>query len=168
MFEESGVRIEVDQNGWFIATVGDVAIRENNLQAAKDKVAKEITAQAKRQTISLPIVGITEESNRYHGGKREVMHGTIVGVNRTSGSLMIDPTSKNRNWETVLVDTPENEKLLNDCAEAEATAAKLRNQKFARSIKGPSGGRITAEDYGLVLDKVKAVWEEKSKLTTTA
>lgn len=163
MFEHKGVRIDVNDSGRFVATVGDAELHDVTLDGVKEKIDKEIAAAAKKESVSLPVVGVLKDGTWTWETNAIIGRGTVTGINRTSGTLQIAGTlPKGFDWYMVFVDSPENEEF----AKAYIATAKefkaLTNKASTRNL-ARSSGRIGVEDYPAVLQRLRDDYAARSK-----
>ena len=159
MFEHMGVKIDIDQSGHFIASIGDVAINKRTLSEAQEAIQKETAAQAKRQTLELAAVGLLHVGTGWGTAANVVGRTKITGVNRTTRNLQCTDTPKGYEWRTVLPFSEANEKLLADWIASQKETERLWKMVRERSISASGSGRIEAEEYGDILKKVQASYD---------
>lgn len=162
MFQHKGFEIDIDDNGRFSATVGDMKISAKSLEEVKQGIDKEVAESTKeRHKLALKIVGTVGT----YRDDLEISRGVVTGINRTSRELQIDPTPKGKEWKSVLPDTPENEELLRKIARLRVEMDLLNSAATERAIGverlgSRYYGRIDAATYPVV---VKAISEQYSK-----
>lgn len=163
-FKHRDVMITVTAaDGLFMANVEDVKVAETSLQAAKDKIDRLLTSKAKAKVISIPVVGLViDESSRWGRGDdssgRSIGRATLVGVNRTTNTLMFRGLPKDTSINWVLPDMPEAEAILKEKLAADAEGNRLKSALDAMTISSRGCGRIDPEDY----DKLISAIEEQA------
>ncbi len=153
-----GVEINVDSYGIFSAQIGkdhDDEITAKTLEDLKGRIDRANSAEAKRIKVKLPAVGLLELVNYYdraRGRDCELHAGNITGINRTTRDLQLDnlPKGYKLDEETVLADTPENRKMLQQLI----VARKLMDTVAKRRLWNGGYGRIDADEYGDKLDEI--------------
>lgn len=153
----SGVRIDIDSGGTFVAKVEDVDIREATLDAAKKAID---AAGAKKPKIRLPIVGALRKSRGYwEEGNDEParLHlDAITGVNRTSRDLTFEAVPPGYALSDPIADTPQNRALMESWIEAMNLYTSRRAVIHGLRIGYELGhGRVDINRYAELLEKVQ-------------
>lgn len=158
-FTYKGFSININHKGQFVTVMGDLEIEADSLAEAQSSIDKELKGGVKKN-LSLPVVGRLV----VRGVGSTFSVGTLTGVNRTSRDLQITaPDGKAVTLEDVMADTESNRRLT-----ARRIAAINENDKTKvvvenRLLKVRGWGRISAADYGKLIEEMEKKHEAQTK-----
>lgn len=114
MWTHRGFKIEVNEEGKFIAESTDDRFEAHTLDAVKKIIDHSATKALKKREVALPVILLlADQVNRYSNDFTQWSKGTITGYNRTTRAYTgVEPPPTGLSIVDVIPDTPFNRKLV--------------------------------------------------------
>jgi hypothetical protein len=145
--EYQGVKVEINEHGYWEATIDGADIRTSSYRELKEKIDQTLKnkEKAKRKVLSIKVVNA------------DLKTATVTGVHVRLGTLTMTPKLESRRSEGVWFDCEQTKKLLTEKRAAEARIRQIEKELKRFEIKTEHGyGELRPGEYDrLVADLEK-------------